>query len=204
VVALAALDRVNGAPMDKDTIQQIAAEVVARLPDTGYGWWPLVIQTVLMLLVAGGGAYFGSYFRTRGQNLATKHDFDKLQEQLKDTTLAVETIKSEVSQRDWAQREWTNLRRVKLEALMEKMHECEAFLRVQRRKALDGEPEVQEHDKWGELDTIGTLYFRELKNEVHNFVVKCVQQGLLNIKLWRESQKGNERTRSHRCPSEGR
>jgi integrase len=25
--------------MDKEVIQQIAAEVVARLPDTGYGWY---------------------------------------------------------------------------------------------------------------------------------------------------------------------
>jgi hypothetical protein len=80
--------------------------------------------------------------------------------------------------------EWTNLRRIKLEALMKKMHRCRAFLNGQRRKALDGEPEVQERDKWGELDSIGTLYFREL--EIKSHVIKCVQQGRLNIQLWRE------------------
>jgi hypothetical protein len=37
-----------------------------------------------------------------------------------------EGIKSEVSQRDWAQREWTTLRRVKLESLLEKMHESKS------------------------------------------------------------------------------
>src|SRR5262245_56493591 len=89
--------------MDKETIRQIAAEVVARLPDTGHRWyWFLGLQTFLMILGAGVAAYFGSYLRTRGQNLATQHDFDKLQAQLKETTVAVETIKSEVSQRDWA------------------------------------------------------------------------------------------------------
>jgi hypothetical protein len=97
--------------MDKDTIQQIAAEVVARLPITGYDWLPLVVQTILMLVVAVGAALSGPYLMTRAKQLATKHDFDELQTQLKANTELVEMIKSEVSQRDWAQREWTNIRR---------------------------------------------------------------------------------------------
>jgi hypothetical protein len=123
----------------------------------------MILNVVIAAIVSAFTALGVSYFRTRGQTLATKHDFDELLKQLRANTEAVETIKSEISQRDWAQREWTTLRRIKLEALLEKMHECEAFLKVQRRKALDGEPEVQEHDKWSELDTIGNLYFRELK-----------------------------------------
>jgi hypothetical protein len=167
--------------MDQETIQQIAAQVVAQLP---LGLL-MIVNVVIGVLVSALTALGVSYFRTRGQNLATKHDFEELQKQLKANTELVETIKSEVSQRDWAQREWTNLRRIKLEALLEKMHDCEAFLNVQRRKAIDGEIEAQERDKWSELDDIGTLYFRELKNEVDNFYIKCIDQGRLNIELAR-------------------
>src|SRR5262249_58022566 len=114
--------------MDELTIQKIAAEVVRHLPS--YPWLVLLVQVLLTLVAAGAGAFFGEYFRTRGKNLATKADFDSLQEQLRATTQTVETIKSEVAQKDWAQREWTNLRRTKLEALLEKMHDCEAYLDV--------------------------------------------------------------------------
>jgi hypothetical protein len=138
-----------------------------------------------------------SYFRTRGQNLATKHDFDELKKQLKANTELVENIKSEVCQRDWAQREWTNLRRIKLEALLEKMHDCKAFLNVQRRKAIKGEIEAQERDKWSELDDIGTLYFRELKNEVDNFSNKCIEQGRLNIQLARAVKEAGDHMGTH-------
>src|SRR5262249_25904590 len=100
--------------MDKETIQQIATEVVARLPfDARYS----VVYGVLTALIAALGVWFGSFLKTKGKNFATKQDFNELQKQLKANTELVETIKSEVSQRDRAQREWTNLRRIKLEGL---------------------------------------------------------------------------------------
>jgi hypothetical protein len=76
----------------------------------------------------------------------------------------VETIKSEVAQKDWARREWTDLRRIKLEALLDKMHECDTYLKTHRF----GE-EFLLHDPVSELDTIGTLYFPELRSEVYAF-----------------------------------
>src|SRR6516165_8619311 len=145
--------------MDKDTIQQIAAQVVAQLP---LGLL-MIVNVVIAALVSALTALGVSYFRTRGQNLATKHDFEELQKQLKANTELVETIKSEVSQRDWAQREWTNLRRVKLEALLEKMHECEAYPDRCRSEAVKGSfPAEEGRDVIGELDTISDMYFPEL------------------------------------------
>jgi hypothetical protein len=151
--------------MDKDTIQQIAAQVVAQLP---LGLL-MIVNVVIVALVSALTALGVSYFRTRGQNLATKHDFEELQKQLKANTELVETIKSEVSQRDWAQREWTNLRRVKLEALLEKMHECEAYLERLRSSCSGGEPLDDKRDPINELDAIGKLYFPELRNAVSDF-----------------------------------
>jgi hypothetical protein len=130
----------------------------------------MILNVVIAALVSALTALGVSYFRTRGQNLATKHDFEELLRQLKINTESVETIKSEVSQRDWAQREWTNLRRIKLEALLDKMHECETYLDRVRSAAIRGETE-RGPDVINEFDTISTLYFRELKKEADEFYV---------------------------------
>jgi hypothetical protein len=148
--------------MDQETIQQIAVQVVAQLPLALL----MVINVIIAALVSALTALGVSYFRTRGQNLATKHDFEELKKQLKANTEIVETIKSEVSQRDWAQREWTNLRRGKLEALLEKMHESEAYLDRLRSSCNRGEPLADTRDPTDELDAIGKLYFPELRNAV--------------------------------------
>jgi hypothetical protein len=95
--------------MDKETIQQIATEVVAQLP---FGARYSVVYGVVTVLIGGLGIWFGSFLKTKGQNFATKQDFNELQKQLKANTELVETIKAEVGQKDWAQREWTTLRRV--------------------------------------------------------------------------------------------
>jgi hypothetical protein len=131
-----------------------------------------ILNVVIAALVSSLTALGVSYFRTRGQNLATKHDFDELSKQLRANTELVEAIKSEVSQRDWARREWTNLRRTKLEALLDKMHECETYLDRARSAALGGETE-RGPDVINEFNTISTLYFPELKKEADEFWFAC-------------------------------
>jgi hypothetical protein len=64
--------------MDKDTIRQIAAEVVARLPYGDRYWLFLAVNVGVMALAAGFAAWFGSFLKTKGQNFATKQDFDEL------------------------------------------------------------------------------------------------------------------------------
>jgi len=51
-------------------------------------------------LAAGLAAWGGAFLKTKGEYFATKRDFDELQKQLSATTKLVETIKSEVSQRE--------------------------------------------------------------------------------------------------------
>jgi hypothetical protein len=163
--------------MDQATIQQIAAEVVARLP---YGdRYGLVVYVVVAALVGGVAALGTSYFRIRGQNLATKHDFDELKRQLKDNTELVEAIKSEVGQKDWAQREWRNLLRIKLEALFDKMHECDAELERRYLAVVQGSPLKEERDYINEfvnpLQTISTLYLPELSIQTGEFYACCLR-----------------------------
>jgi hypothetical protein len=152
--------------MDQETIRAIAAQVASKL--SSHAWVLLLIQSAVLVVAAGAGAFFGEYFKTRGKHLATKADFDALQKQLRANTELVETIKAEVGQRDWARREWTNLRRIKLEALLAAVDNCEFYLERYRGAAIEGRT-LEERDPHGELDTIATLYLRELHNEISHF-----------------------------------
>jgi hypothetical protein len=174
--------------MDKETIKQIAAEIVAQLP-FGNRTGPFLVSYVIVTAVpAGFAAWFGSFLKTKGQNFATKQDFAELQKQLRANTDAVEsvksswlkvntelveTIKSEVGQRDWARREWTNLLRLKLEALFDKMHKCEADLERRRLAVFNRSPLERERDYLSELDTISSLYLPELVIETAAFSREC-------------------------------
>jgi hypothetical protein len=152
--------------MDQDTIQKIAAEVAKHLPTIS--WSALAIQALLIALAAAAGAYFGEYLIERGKNLATRADFDTLKDQLRANTQVVESIKSDVSQRDWAEREWRNLRRVKLEELLECMHECEQFRDLSRRGAIAAAP-TESQDPVNRFDTLGPLYFPEGTTAINEY-----------------------------------
>jgi hypothetical protein len=66
-----------------------------------------LLLIVVSLVTAGLGAYFGAYLRRRGENLATKSDFDELLQQLGRQTQQVEVIKSEIARAGWVhQRRW--------------------------------------------------------------------------------------------------
>jgi hypothetical protein len=78
----------------------------------------------------------------------------------------------------WAEREWTNLQ---LEALMEKMHECDVYLARRRDSALESKPATPERDCISELDAVAALYLPELKSETDRFFVSCkIQDVLIN------------------------
>jgi hypothetical protein len=170
--------------MDEVTIQRIAAEVAQHLPS--YAWMLLLVQVLLTLVAAAAGAFFGEYFKTRGEgkNLATKADFDSLQDQLRVNTELVETIKAEVGQKDWATRERTNLRWIKLELLLEKMYDCDNYLDQHRHRFMDGKGmDPEQRDYLNELNAMGSLYFPELENEIGRFYLGGKEQISLGLEL---------------------
>ena len=168
--------------MDQETIEEIAQEVVRQLPN--YSWQLLVVQAVLMLLAFGGGAFFGAYLRTR----PTKVDFDGVQDQFRRNARLVETLKAEIGQANWRQREWANLRRMKLEVLLTKMHDCESYLEQLQHGAAKA-AHLEERDPPSELDVITTLYFPELKVEVDDYVGKCRAQKTIISETLSETEK---------------
>jgi hypothetical protein len=153
--------------MDPDTIQKVAVELAKHL--SSYWWALLGVQFAVMTVAAAAGAFFGEYLRTRGKNLATKADFDALQDQLKATTQLVETVKADVAQKDWARREWANLRRIKLEELFQKVHDCKDYLHQYWHELREGNLLYHERSPLDEVNTRIILYFPELKNEFNAF-----------------------------------
>jgi hypothetical protein len=172
--------------MDLATVQAIAAEIAQHLSSDL--WLLLLIQAVIMVASAAVGAFLSEYLKTRGKNLATKADFESLQNQLHANTELVETIKSEVGQKDWTRREWTNLRRIKLELLLQRLHDCDDYLDRSRSAALAGNTSA-ERDPRDELDTIVALYFPELKLEEIAFSLPYMEEKGLILQLGQEMQK---------------
>jgi hypothetical protein len=168
--------------MDQETIQKIAAEVVKHLPN--YPLALLAVQTVLMLIAAALGAFLSEYLKTRGKHLATKADFDTLESQLRANTELVEGVKADVAQKDWAKREWTNLRRVKLEDLLNELHECEQYADRRRTRALEGKgAEEGDHDPAQKLQTLGILYFPQLSKQIGDYLAVHRNLMVATIKL---------------------
>jgi hypothetical protein len=156
--------------MDPQLSQTIATEVAKHL--SSYAWLALGLQVALVAAAGVATALFGAYLKKTGEHLATKAHFDELLSQLEARTKLVETIKedvtkrldavrSELAQRDWAAREWANLRRLKIEALLEKMNECREYVERYQHSASEGKL-LRERDPINDLETITELYLPEL------------------------------------------
>jgi hypothetical protein len=84
------------------------------------------LMLALTFVVAGGGAYLGSYLKKKGENLATHEDIDKLADQVRTITSLSKTIEARISDEFWQnQRRWEVKRDTIFEA-MKKFGELEA------------------------------------------------------------------------------
>ena len=148
-----------GQPMEfvgrhMDKLQFVLTHITDVVP-------PWVLQALLTVVAAGIGSFGGAYLK--------RADFANLQSQLWANTELTEKIKAELGQLDWTQQEWTNLRRIKLEALLNKLYECEEYLDEHRNDRIDGKV-GNVRELGSQLDTIQTIYFPELVNEVRSYL----------------------------------
>jgi uncharacterized membrane-anchored protein YhcB (DUF1043 family) len=75
--------------MDPKEIQEIVYQ--ALQDGVSIKWWSYVILALIVLL----GSYIGAYLKRKGENFATKEDFNQLLDQVKRTTEETEKIKNE-------------------------------------------------------------------------------------------------------------
>jgi hypothetical protein len=104
--------------MDATTVALIADLVSHRIVDNWVLWLLFFVLSGLSALAA---SFLKAYGNRRGEQLATKADFDNLKEQLQATTRLTEEIKSEVGHIEWRMRETYTTRRAKLEEFVQQI-----------------------------------------------------------------------------------
>lgn len=82
-----------------------------------------------MFLIAGGGAYLGSYLREKGRNLATREDLNGVLTQLRETTRTTEEIKTHFSGALWVEQARWDLKRDLYYRLLENLDETKRSIR---------------------------------------------------------------------------
>jgi hypothetical protein len=139
------------------TPEQISKLIAVNVFPGGSPW----IFLILVLVISGVGSFLAKYLETKGQNLATREDFESLRRQLTESTRVVEGIKAEFARTDWASKEWTALRIRKIEEMMSlystlTSHIDASFLNAYMREPL---PEWRHAEK---ATVIAELYLPEL------------------------------------------
>lgn len=132
--------------------------------------WPIYALMIALAIVIGiASAYLGSYAKRRGENYATKTDFDELLKQLKLTTATAEEVKATVSHADWASRELKTLRRLKLEALLQSVYELQEWQSLERDASIFNSGKDTGPSPIPKIELLSGLYFPELYVPLHDF-----------------------------------
>jgi hypothetical protein len=109
---------------------------------------PAIYLLLVVVSLLGGtvGAFFGAYSRKRGENLATKADFESLLQQLRRQTEETERIKSEIARAGWIhQRRWDLKRELywQLLQILEEIKQKGRWLAQSLERFWEPNPEAQ-------------------------------------------------------------
>ncbi len=107
--------------------------LIRKVLNEGVRLQALVYIVILGISAFGGlvGSFLTAYAKKRGENLATKADFDELLQQLRLQTRETEEIKSEIAKTSWVdQQRWNFKREVysQLLAILEEIRQKTAWL----------------------------------------------------------------------------
>jgi len=104
-----------------------------------------LLKLGMVALIAGVGAYFGSYLKKKGENLATHEDIDKLVEQVRAVTTTTKEIEAKISNEVWdRQKKWEVKKEVLFEAtrrlseLDDALLSLHSVIQQEQAKEIDG------------------------------------------------------------------
>jgi uncharacterized membrane protein YraQ (UPF0718 family) len=89
--------------MDTNLIREIASQIINEQIFQNWKFYSLTFA--IAFVSAGMGSFIISYFKKRGENLATHSDLELIVDQLKQITQTTEAVKSEISQAEWKKKE---------------------------------------------------------------------------------------------------
>lgn len=147
--------------------RQIANEVVEGrvLNDPVFFLSLLAITTIASAI----GSYISSYFKKRGEALATKADFQELLSQLKESTQLAEEIKGDVQSRYGEAASMRALLRDRTERIVMATFDLELWLEQARSKAIDGQSSEAGGSPMSKVSALRDIYFPEINVEYQEF-----------------------------------
>lgn len=129
-------------------------------------WWSYVIAVAAAL----AGAFLGAYIKRKGEDRASKENFETLRDQLQKTTRDTEEIKSALSNTAWiSQQSWTMRERLYSELVT---NLALLKLSIEDRKEYFDQPgsehnsSIDETDHFKRLRQQGAEAFGKLRNQI--------------------------------------
>src|SRR5687768_10524217 len=107
--------------MTSEQIEVIAKAVAEQ--QISANWLYYVMLALITVVMSAAGAYFGSYWKKRGEHLATKQDFADLLNRVERTTEVTTAIKTQIEHADWTRKEYITLKRQKAESLLDSIQD---------------------------------------------------------------------------------
>lgn len=152
------------------------------------------IVALASLISAGIGSFLGSYMKKKGENLATKEDFDQILEQVAEQVRTTEQIKAEISSSHtstiekirhetsnhyWKIQEWKKIRMERLEVLVSNAYELAELASKELKKLDDITYQKEEQNVNGKqlsqplkIQMLSGLYFND---ELHSNSVQLTR-----------------------------
>ncbi|EHS4950304.1 hypothetical protein ACPF3Z_003518 [Vibrio cholerae] len=152
--------------MDKELITAIAKDIINETIFDNYHMYMLVIA--ISVLSAILSSLFTSYFKKRGEHLATKADLEDIVAHLEATTLAAEKIKADIAKDVQEKLDKKVLLREKLETIFSHTFELEVWLEKSRSEAIrKNSPNVNESPLY-KLEMYQAIYFPDVNDELRD------------------------------------
>ncbi|EKA4470977.1 hypothetical protein OLI36_004584 [Vibrio parahaemolyticus] len=150
--------------MDKELITAIAKDIVNETIFDNYHMYMLVIA--ISVLSAILSSLFTSYFKKRGEHLATKADLEDIVAHLEATTLAAEKIKADIAKDLQEKLDQKVLLREKLETIFSHTFELELWLEKSRSEAIRKKAPNVNESPLCKLEMYQAIYFPEVNDEL--------------------------------------
>lgn len=149
--------------MSDDVIQQLVEAVREGTfqPDAFFYF----IIFVVMLIATGFGSYLASYLSHKGQNLATKEDFQELLDQQRQSTEVTEQIRAEIEASFGERKELKARLRDKMEELMQVTIKLDSWVDDVRGVAFDGRLASVAKSPLAKINALTSLYFPLIESE---------------------------------------
>lgn len=138
----------------------------ATIDGTIWGNWAFYVVAFGGSFIASSiGAYLGSYLKKRGENLATKADFQEVLRQLRESTRASEGIRAEIESQYGEAAALRGVVRDRLEVIVAATFDLELWLEQKQSQSIEGKVFDLNESPISRIEALQSIHFPELHAE---------------------------------------